>query len=1058
MPAPKKSKPRPLSQCLSTAHWFAQKLGFNNSDDMLATMRDAGEGQVLDYLLTSNKMPQIPPALLRGLDENITNDLARINRRRRVPITLKYFQYLAVLAAEYTLHRLVESPENLAHDINESLYGADNRRSMPEVLPEHLNKLAFWMATGGGKTLIMHLNILQFRRYQHGIFAPDNVLIITPNETMTAQHRAELRASDIPARLFSERGGMFGDSVVVLDIHKLSDKKGKKGITLPPETFTGRNLIFVDEGHKGSGGGDKGYFDKRDRLVKNGGFAFEYSATFGQAIAVAGDIKRAKEYGRAILFDYSYRHFYDDDYGKDFFVLNAAQENDRQDRLMFANLLSFFQQQLAWQEHPAVRNEYQIEKPLLLMLGATVTGGKKPSNDDSNTRTDIITIANFLRRVIADKDKNGKAWTDKMAREIVGGKSGIKNDDGEDLFADKFAFLQKKYSGKAADLCAKMRALLFHHAQKGVLQFRPLVRGKANGQHPEIALQVSGAENPFALIYVGNSNKLVEMAKADDFAGINEFMRQPLFPHINNAESPINILVGAKKFMEGWSSWRVCSIGLLNVGKSEGPLIIQLFGRGVRLQGKKWSLKRSKGANLHGNAQTAVQILEMLNIFAVRAEFMGQFREYLKREGTSSEQITLPVFSNLFADKKLHYPQPAAANKPNKNGDFGQSDKVVILRPDNKIKITIDLTSRYVAAAGGNVPVAATAEESPTLEFAELLPKINVNNLYFRMQEYVASCGWRNAVIFPALLREMLGKCNIKPDAADDGTPNEMLPGNRLQHIAFLALKQYADKVYGKARRLWEKENMGISRLQIDGENKHGNFADYTLYLQDAAAKTVREIKDAVEKWKQEGQNKKARIKGSCFFDVYFDRHLAQPLLSEKTKARLSPLGLNDGEKRFVDYMRAFVESDNSRGLLDANAEIFLLRNLPKNGVGLTLEDGSRFYPDFMLWILDGKRERLVFVDPKGLQNFSTADSHKSDIWKYLHEISAASEFQKKKFQMDSFLVSVTPYDEIGPAPGGEKSSKAKMQEKHILFLEDLTPATSEAAKHSFTRLLKPNA
>jgi hypothetical protein len=34
-------------------------------------------------------------------------------------------------------------------------------------------------------------------------------------------------------------------------------------------------------------------------------------------------------------------------------------------------------------------------------------------------------------------------------------------------------------------------------------------------------------------------------------------------------------------------------MGLLNIGKGEGPQIIQLFGRGVRLKGKNLSLKRS---------------------------------------------------------------------------------------------------------------------------------------------------------------------------------------------------------------------------------------------------------------------------------------------------------------------------------------------------------------------------------------------------------------------------------------------------------------------------------
>ena len=35
-----------------------------------------------------------------------------------------------------------------------------------------------------------------------------------------------------------------------------------------------------------------------------------------------------EEYGKAIAFDYSYRYFYGDGYGKDFTILNLQQEND----------------------------------------------------------------------------------------------------------------------------------------------------------------------------------------------------------------------------------------------------------------------------------------------------------------------------------------------------------------------------------------------------------------------------------------------------------------------------------------------------------------------------------------------------------------------------------------------------------------------------------------------------------------------------------------------------------------------------------------------------------
>ncbi len=99
------------------------------------------------------------------------------------------------------------------------------------------------------------------------------------------------------------------------------------GVTVPPvEAFEGRNLIFVDEGHKGSGGNVwRGY---REALASTG-FTFEYSATFGQALSAARKDPLTIEYGKAIAFDYSYYYFYHDGFGKDFRILNLQKKLEK---------------------------------------------------------------------------------------------------------------------------------------------------------------------------------------------------------------------------------------------------------------------------------------------------------------------------------------------------------------------------------------------------------------------------------------------------------------------------------------------------------------------------------------------------------------------------------------------------------------------------------------------------------------------------------------------------------------------------------------------------------
>jgi hypothetical protein len=66
-------------------------------------------------------------------------------------------------------------------------------------------------------------------------------------------------------------------------------------------------------------------------------------------------------------------------------------------------------------------------------------------------------------------------------------------------------------------------------------------------------------------------------------------------------------------------------MGLLNMGQGEGSQIIQLFGRGVRLKGKGYSLKRTLPQDRPKG--THLDKLEALNIFGVRANYMATFKE-----------------------------------------------------------------------------------------------------------------------------------------------------------------------------------------------------------------------------------------------------------------------------------------------------------------------------------------------------------------------------------------------------------------------------------------------
>ena len=331
-----------LEKRLVLLAWLNQQFGFPANEEALNDAKQAAEGfnadgrSHLSIRLQTRENAQIEPAVLAGYDANIREHLRAINIRRTAPITLRYFQYLAVLYAEIYLDWFFNRPGALLDALNrfESRRSTDSRlrdvRADLEYRRDDLRKLAFWIATGGGKTLLLHLNYHQFLRYNAELGSPlDSILLVTPNEGLSEQHLAEMNASGIPCRRFDLReGGMLGDygdegTVRVIEITKLTEVKKGGGLSVPVEAFEGNNLIFVDEGHKGSGGERwRGY---RDALAETG-FTFEYSATFGQALTAARNEELTREYAKAIAFDYSYRYFHGDGFGKDFNILNLRDD------------------------------------------------------------------------------------------------------------------------------------------------------------------------------------------------------------------------------------------------------------------------------------------------------------------------------------------------------------------------------------------------------------------------------------------------------------------------------------------------------------------------------------------------------------------------------------------------------------------------------------------------------------------------------------------------------------------------------------------------------------
>jgi hypothetical protein len=572
-------------------------------------------------------LPGLTDADLLGFDQNIVHHTLALNaereRQRELPIVWKYYQYLALLFVEIYLDRYFRDASALAKSINAHIKQINDGKDAAEHLPLldegtdaalGLNKLALWCATGSGKTLLMHVNLRQFQHYlaKAGRTRELNrIVLLTPNDGLSKQHLEEFAAAGIEAELFDKNGrGLFaGRSVEIIEVSKLADEMGDKRVAV--DAFENGNLVLVDEGHRGmSGGADGAWLTRRDQLCEKG-FSFEYSATFKQA--VKGNAELAWRYARSIVFDYSYRYFYGDGYGKDYQILNLddATQQTQLDKYLTACLLTAYQQRRLFDEKQVSLAPFKLERPLWIFVGGSVNAVRKQAGREVSDVTEILL---FLSRFVADRTRSVGTLRDILA-------TGLVTADGRNLFANRFAYLAEgnlEPDTLFADICSR----LFNAPGGGSLHVELL-----KGADGELAIKL-GDNPPFGVINVGDAKKLHELcdrtpgivAEERDFSG-------SLFRSLNDRDNNISLLIGSRKFTEGWNSWRVSTLGLMKIGQSEGAQIIQLFGRGVRLKGYDFSLKRSKAMHLPSEVMKPkhIELLETLNVFGVHADYMEQF-------------------------------------------------------------------------------------------------------------------------------------------------------------------------------------------------------------------------------------------------------------------------------------------------------------------------------------------------------------------------------------------------------------------------------------------------
>ncbi len=1041
-----------LEKHLVLNKYFLNLFGFNEFNELREKLKDteegydtAGRSYFIDVLI--GLRPEREDLLLIRYDESIREYVERLRENRKQPkFNLKYFQYLAVLFTEIFLDKYYNDRQRFLNELNKFLneFNNKNQTRITEFTEEDLKKLAFWIATGGGKTLIMHINYWQILKYSKNNW--DNILLITPNEGLSKQHYEELKLSGIPCKLYDgniDNLKTKDKEVLIIDIHKLTEGKKGEGVSVDISYFEGKNLVFIDEGHKGQKSEEQKWKKLRENIGKDG-FLFEYSATFGQVIGKNEDL--LEEYAKAIIFDYSYKYFYTDGYGKDFYIYNIQTKRkdkkeeyseEQQYLLLTAGLLSFYEQLKIFEEHREKLRKYNMEKPLWIFVGTTVIRKKSNnlSKDERKTASDVERIIMFLKKVLDEED-----YLKENIKKILEGKSGLIDNEGNDIFKEKFEFI--KECNKECNLNTIVENIyqkVFNG--KGRLEIYEIKN--ADG---ELGLKTSTAEKYFGVINVGDVSSLKKLISESEIEVKEDHFSQSLFFGINENNSPINILIGSKKFVEGWNSWRVSNMGLINMGKGEGPQIIQLFGRGVRLKGKGYSLKREQ------NPDYKLKVMQTLFIFGLNADYINAFLTTIEKEEINYEEIAIPIKFN----KPEKWEGKIYTIKTRDDFDFLKSPVKLTIHENILRNIKIDLRAKITITYGLRIGTVDTAIDEPITIPKEYFELIDWNSIYSEIMNYKITKGMYNLIIDMDMIKQIIKSGEYKVFLNESsGLSLENNNGKpvlkiysfegikKLHEIILMIVKDYIFKFYRKEEKRKTMDYLEVEPLTI---NEHPSMypesKEIILKIPKKLANEIKNVMKQLEKYDPDKDKLPQTWKKWDSFIIHFDNHLYTPLIiwkKNKEEIKSVPVKLNKGETKFLSDFKNFLNRKKDKF---ENNDVFLLRNLSRKGIGFFLSSG--FYPDFIIWIKKENKQYMIFIDPKGIRHLGNFNDDKIQLCvSYIKEIEEKINEELKnrreniELQLDAFILSVSSFNNIHRTFGNGNHSIEDFRKHKIVFQED---------------------
>ncbi|MBH0303754.1 DEAD/DEAH box helicase family protein [Helicobacter pylori] len=441
-----------------------------------------------------------------------------------------------------------------------------------------INRLAFYMATGSGKTIvIIKLVELLSVAVGMGLIPKKNIMFFSANENLIKQFEKEIEKYNRGKDFSKQIDFKNLKSVTHKDFHRapkdffekitlfyyradlMNDEESKENLLNYKDYWdNGENYVILDEAHKGNKSESKrqAIFS----LLSLKGFLFNFSATFTEESDLITSV-----------YNLSVGEWVKLGYGKESVLLkknnlNAFKEledlNDREKEIALLKALLLLGMQKRY------KTEGYFHDPLMLVFTHSV------NVENSDAEIFFKTLA----RVIENDDRSDflKA-KDELLEELKEPEFLFSDDKDKDYKVKVF-----KEGLKSMDFKGLKEEVFY--ASNGHIE---VIINPKNNQ--EIAFKLNTSDKVFCLIKIGDITEWIcEKLKSVKVVSKNlSFKEESYFSQID--KSSINILVGSRAFDTGWDSTRPSVILFLNIGLDDDAkkLVKQSFGRGVRIESVK---------------------------------------------------------------------------------------------------------------------------------------------------------------------------------------------------------------------------------------------------------------------------------------------------------------------------------------------------------------------------------------------------------------------------------------------------------------------------------------